>query len=105
MTILSENAESILSMRYLQEGETPEDLFRRVANSVAQGGLPYSGGNTEQAKEYALKFYELMNNVQFLPNSPTLVNAGREARGSLSACFTMSPEDTAESILQVGNDA
>ena len=105
MTILSENAESILSMRYLQEGETPEDLFRRVANSVAQGELPYSGGNTEQAKEYALKFYELMNNVQFLPNSPTLVNAGREARGSLSACFTMSPEDTAESILQVGNDA
>ena len=54
MTILSENAESILSMRYLQEGETPEDLFRRVANSVAQGELPYSGGNTEQAKEYAL---------------------------------------------------
>ena len=103
MTTLTENAESILAVRYLQEGETPEDMFRRVANAIAEGERPYGYGDT--TGEYALKFYEMMNSVQFLPNSPTLVNAGRDARGSLSACFTMSPEDTAESILQVGNDA
>ena len=103
MTTLTENANSILSLRYLQEGETPEDMFRRVANAVAEGERNYGG--EDSIKEYAVKFYEMMNNVYFLPNSPTLVNAGRDARGSLSACFTMSPEDTAESILQVGNDA
>jgi ribonucleoside-diphosphate reductase alpha chain len=103
MTTLTENANSILSLRYLQEGETPEDMFRRVANAVAEGERNFGG--EDDIKEYAVKFYEMMNNVYFLPNSPTLVNAGREARGSLSACFTMSPIDTAESILQVGNDA
>ena len=103
MTTLTENASSILYMRYLQEGETPEDMFMRVASAVAAGEMAYGGDLLRE--EYQTKFYDLMNTVQFLPNSPTLVNAGREARGSLSACFTMSPEDTAESILQVANDA
>ena len=98
MTTLTENASSILYMRYLQEGETPEDMFMRVASAVAAGEMAYGGDLLRE--EYQTKFYDLMNTVQFLPNSPTLVNAGREARGSLSACFTMSPEDTAESILQ-----
>jgi len=103
MTTLTENASSILYMRYLQEGETPEDMFRRVASAVAEGERAWGGD--QAVRDYTVKFYELMNAVAFLPNSPTLVNAGRDARGSLSACFTMSPEDTAESILQVGNDA
>ena len=104
MTTLTENASSILYMRYLQEGETPEGMFHRVADSVAEGERFYTQDETV-IQEYATQFYNLMNEVKFLPNSPTLVNAGREARGSLSACFTMSPEATAESILQVANDA
>jgi len=103
MTTLTENASSILYMRYLQEGETPEDMFMRVAAAVAEGEMSWGGELLRE--EYQTRFYDLMNTVAFLPNSPTLVNAGREARGSLSACFTMSPEDTAESILGIANDA
>ncbi len=97
---LSDNARSILQMRYLQDNELPSELFMRVARSVAQGE------QTDSDKtRYTNEFYLMMMDLDFLPNSPTLVNAGRSARGSLSACFTMSPEDTAESILQVASDA
>ena len=100
---LTENAASILRLRYLQEGETPDDMFHRVAKTIAQGERNF--GTEEDVNLYEEEFFELMSSLRFLPNSPTLVNAGREARGSLSACFTMSPEDTAESILQIANDA
>ena len=53
MTTLTENANSILSLRYLQEGETPEDMFRRVANAVAEGERNYGGEN--DIKDYAVK--------------------------------------------------
>lgn len=102
-TTLTENAVSILRLRYLQEGETPDDMFHRVAKTIALGERNF--GSEEDVSLYEEEFFELMSSLRFLPNSPTLVNAGREARGSLSACFTMSPEDTAESILQVANDA
>ena len=97
---LSDNARAILEMRYLQDNELPSELFMRVARSVAQGEQ-----TALDTTRYTNEFYLMMMDLDFLPNSPTLVNAGRSSRGSLSACFTMSPEDTAESILQVASDA
>ena len=102
---LSENARIILEKRYLMksdEGEAIEDpdgLFHRVSNAVAQGEKP------EMRQIWAGRFYDLMTSLKFLPNSPTLVNAGTGGRGCLSACFVVSPEDNMNSIMQVASDA
>ena len=101
---LSENARVILEQRYLRkdaEGnpiETPEELFRRVSSAVAEGEPDALRGVWES------KFYDLMASLKFLPNSPTLVNAGT-GRGCLSACFVVTPEDSMESIMEVAHDA
>lgn len=102
--VLSENARVILEQRYLRkdsEGtaiETPEELFRRVAHAVAQG----ESNDLESLWEN--RFYKLLTSMRFLPNSPTLVNAGT-GRGCLSACFVVTPEDNMESIMEVAHDA
>ena len=102
--VLSENARVILEKRYLikdEQGrpkENPEGLFRRVARAIAQGeeeGL---------RRLWEERFYSLLSSLKFLPNSPTLVNAGTD-RGCLSACFVVSPEDTMDSIMEVAHDA
>ena len=101
---LSENARVILEQRYLRkdaEGnpiETPEELFRRVSSAVAEGEPDALRSLWES------KFYDLMASLKFLPNSPTLVNAGT-GRGCLSACFVVTPEDSMESIMEVAHDA
>ena len=101
---LSDNARFIIEKRYLRRDdagnpiEDPEGLFRRVSNAVALGEP-----EVKQA-EYEEKYYEIMSNLKFLPNSPTLVNAGT-GRGCLSACFVVSPEDNIQSIMKVANDA
>ncbi len=101
---LSENARVILEQRYLRkdsEGnaiETPEELFRRVARAVAQG----ESNGLESLWEN--RFYKLLTSTRFLPNSPTLVNAGT-GRGCLSACFVVTPDDNMESIMEVAHDA
>ena len=103
--ILSENALIILAQRYLMKGddgepvEDPDGLFHRVSNAVAQGEKP------EVRQIWAGRFYDLMTSLKFLPNSPTLVNAGTGGRGCLSACFVVSPEDNMNSIMQVASDA
>ena len=103
--ILSENAHIILKQRYLMKGddgepvEDPDGLFNRVSNAVAQGEKP------EVRQIWAGRFYDLMASLKFLPNSPTLVNAGTGGRGCLSACFVVSPEDNMNSIMQVASDA
>jgi ribonucleoside-diphosphate reductase alpha chain len=99
---LTPNALTVLKKRYLQkdpEGsvtETPEDLFRRVARNVAQADRVYESerplGQTEEA------FYDLMASLDFLPNSPTLMNAGRELQ-QLSACFVLPVGDSMEEIF------
>lgn len=100
---LSPNALKVLEKRYLkkdEEGkviETPADLFRRVAKSVAEADLRY-GKSKEEVGRTEQEFYRMLTSLEFLPNSPTLMNAGRRL-GQLSACFVLPVEDSMESIF------
>ena len=108
-TTLSAPAEAILAERYAQRDddgnivETPKDVFTRVATSVA------AAERTESDRQrYGDDFFDVMMTGKFLPNSPTIVNAGVEAAGGtgcLSACFVLSPEDDMLSIMDVASDA
>ena len=99
---LHENALVVLEKRYLKKDsqgqviETPEEMFRRVAKHVASAELIYDTKADTAAWEE--KFYQLMTSLEFLPNSPTLMNAGREL-GQLSACFVIPIDDSMESIF------
>ena len=74
--------------------ETPTQLFRRVAKSIASVDKKY-GANPKKTEE---EFFSAMKNLEFLPNSPTLMNAGTKL-GQLSACFVLPIEDSIESIF------
>jgi len=99
---LSDNAFRVLERRYLtkdKEGkviETPQELFRRVARHIASAELVYDP--KADVSFWEETFYQLMANLDFLPNSPTLMNAGREL-AQLSACFVLPIEDSMESIF------
>jgi ribonucleoside-diphosphate reductase alpha chain len=95
--VLTENAKIVLSSRYLWKNEigeiveTPEQMFRRVADAVASV-------EKSDRTSYADRFYDLMVSRRFMPNSPTLMNAGRTG-GQLSACFVLPIEDSLDSIF------
>ena len=102
-TNLSNNAELVLSKRYYHkdnEGkniETATDLFWRVASSIASEEEKYAKSSWK-AQNLAERFYEIMSNGFFLPNSPTLMNAGSPL-GQLSACFVLPVGDSIEEIF------
>ena len=99
---LTENALRVLEKRYLKKDkngkpiEKPEDLFRRVARTIAAAELIYDA--KADIQKWEDEFYSTMVNLYFLPNSPTLMNAGREL-GQLSACFVLPIDDSMESIF------
>lgn len=106
---LTANALTVLERRYLkkidgQVCEKPEDMFRRVANNIAAVEVSHYGKTEPEAEELAQQFYEMMTNLEFLPNSPTLMNAGRELQ-QLAACFVLPIEDTMESIFETLKNA
>ena len=99
---LCPNAIVVLERRYLKKdrkgkpAETPEELFRRVASAVASADAKFDPkADVKQVEE---DFYELMTSLAFIPNSPTLMNAGRRL-GQLSACFVLPVEDSIDSIF------
>ena len=101
--VLSENAVTVLKRRYLRKDsqgkviETPEKMFRRVAQHIAKAEKNY-GADDERLKAVEETFYDLMTQFVFLPNSPTLMNAGRRL-GQLAACFVLPVEDSMEGIF------
>ena len=106
---LTENARVVVEKRYLRKGksgehvENAQGMFRRVADALAQPDRLY-GANDEQVTETAQRFFEIMATLEYLPNSPTLMNAGTGA-GTLSACFVLPLADSMEGIMGAAHDA
>jgi len=106
---LSKNALLILEQRYLKKSskgrpiEKPESLFRRVAKNIAHADAKY-GAKGKELKKTEQEFYNLMASLDFLPNSPTLFNAGRKLQ-QLAACFVLPIEDDISSIFKTLHDA
>jgi len=106
--ILSPNSLKVLQRRYLSKTddgspcELPSDMFARVAENIAAAERAW-GADESRIAEVSADFYALMTSLEFLPNSPTLMNAGRELQ-QLSACFVLPVEDSMESIFGAVRD-
>ncbi len=105
---ITKNAQAVLEKRYLirdehgQPTETVDDLFHRVANAIAAADAAFD--STADTAATAKEFYEMMTELDFLPNSPTLMNAGRPL-GQLSACFVLPVGDSMEEIFDAIKNA
>ncbi|MDQ3636379.1 MAG: ribonucleotide-diphosphate reductase subunit alpha, partial [Actinomycetota bacterium] len=102
---LTENAVAVLKKRYLKKNERgeaieePIDMFLRVAGNIAEGEFRFKEGDEAKAlyEESRERFLGIMLSRKFMPNSPTLMNAGRELQ-QLSACFVLPVEDSIDGI-------
>ncbi len=101
---LSASSKIVLQKRYLKKNElgeaieTPEDMLWRVACNIAETEKKY-GKDQNHTQNLAIDFYKMMCSTDFLPNSPTLMNAGRDLQ-QLSACFVLPVEDSMDSIFE-----
>ena len=101
---LSENAIKVLERRYLkrdEEGvllEKPIDMFVRVARNIASAEKKY-GKTEEEVRGIEKQFFNIMTDLDFLPNSPTLMNAGKELQ-QLAACFVLPVGDSMNDIFE-----
>ncbi|HXX53182.1 MAG TPA: adenosylcobalamin-dependent ribonucleoside-diphosphate reductase, partial [Thermodesulfovibrionales bacterium] len=106
---LTQNALKVLEKRYLQKNEegkiveSPEGLFRRISEAIASADARY-GKSPEDVERVETGFYSMLTAMEFLPNSPTLMNAGRKL-GQLSACFVLPVGDSMESIFDAVKNA
>ncbi len=103
---ITENARRVLERRYLKREsgkvvETPEEMLERVAHNIAQVEEKWDPTLVDKMEQL---FFQVMDNLEFLPNSPTLMNAGRDLQ-QLSACFVLPIEDSMESIFTTLKDA
>jgi ribonucleoside-diphosphate reductase alpha chain len=106
---LTPNARVVLEKRYLKQengqvSETAEDMIYRVASVVAGIEEDRYGKGKKETQLLAKEFYTMMANLEFMPNSPTLMNAGRDL-GQLSACFVLPVEDSMEEIFDAIKNA
>ncbi|HHT9105100.1 MAG TPA: adenosylcobalamin-dependent ribonucleoside-diphosphate reductase [Candidatus Wujingus californicus] len=105
---LTPNARLVLEKRYLKKDtrgcpvESPEDMFRRMASNVASADLIYDKNADINSLEE--QFYNLLATLQFMPNSPALMNAGRDLQ-QLFACFVLPVEDSIELIFETVKQA
>ncbi|MBN1831884.1 MAG: vitamin B12-dependent ribonucleotide reductase [Deltaproteobacteria bacterium] len=105
---LSKNARTVLEKRYLRKDangiplETPTQMFRRIARYIAKAEEKYE--DKSRVKEVEEVFYKMMTEFKFLPNSPTMMNAGRRL-GQLAACFVLPVEDSMEGIFDALKNA
>jgi len=101
---LSDNASKVLERRYLKKDEqgkvveTPEEMFQRVSSAIALADKMH-GKSDQEVANLEKDFYRIMTALEFLPNSPCLMNAGKDL-GQLSACFTLPIDDSMESIFE-----
>lgn len=106
--MLSKNAVTVLERRYLkkdaagQPTEKPDDLFKRVAQAIAEADKEFNIDADVKATQDV--FYDMMSRLKFMPNSPTLMNAGRPL-GQLSACFVLPVSDSMEDIFDALKNA
>ncbi len=98
--MLSPEGMTVLKARYLQKNETPEAMFWRVANYVAQAEELFG----QDTAATAAKYYELLSGLNFLPNSPTLMNAGKP-QAQMAACFVLPVEDSLGGIFDTLKNA